>query len=82
MENTEKTELILKHANYRYMFMPEEELRETLKTWSRHQLISWLKWNDRNGIYGDEESLAELGNIMSYEEGVEIMIDQIYQKNA
>jgi hypothetical protein len=71
-----KEELIAKNPNYRYTFMSEEELRNELKNWSRQNLINWLSWNDKNGIYRDEESFAELGAIMTYEEGVEIMVRQ------
>lgn len=75
----EKHELIRKHGNYRYIFMKEEELREELKNWTRQDLINWLKWNDPNGIYDDVQSLQEVGRIMSFEEGVEIMVNQIIQ---
>jgi hypothetical protein len=57
-------------------------LRTELKNWSRKDLIEWLTWNDPNGIYNDEQSMDELGNVMTYEEGVEIMINQIIQNNA
>lgn len=72
-----KNELIRKNGNYRYIFISKKELREELKKWDRQDLINWLKWNDPNGIYDDKQSLAELGNIMTYEEGIEIMISQI-----
>lgn len=62
--------------------MNEVELRTELKNWSRKDLIEWLTWNDPNGIYNDEQSMDELGNILTYEEGVEIMINQIIQNNA
>ena len=74
-----KEELIAKNPNYRYKFLREEELRNELKNWNREELINWLSWNDPNGIYQDEESLAELGYIMTYEEGVEIMVRQAQQ---
>lgn len=67
------------HPNYKYMEMNEFQLRNELKKLCREDLINWLSWNDKNGIYKEEESLSELGNIMSYEEGVEIMIRQIIQ---
>lgn len=76
--NTSK-ELINKHPNYRIMFLNEEQLRKELNNWNRNDLISWLRWNDPNGVYEDGQSIQELGNIMSYEEGVEIMINQIIQ---
>ncbi len=82
MDKYEISKLIEKHGNYRYIFMNEEELRTELKKWCRQDLICWLKWNDPNGIYEDNKSIKEIGCIMSYEVGVEIMIEQIIQKNA
>ncbi|MEO9257139.1 MAG: hypothetical protein ABI207_02085 [Crocinitomicaceae bacterium] len=67
------------NPNYKYLFFNKEELKLELKKWSRIDLINWLKWNDPNGIYRDEESLHELGNIMSYEEGIGLVIKQIIQ---
>lgn len=74
-----KEELIAKNPNYRYKFMGEEELRDKLKNWRRQDLINWLSWNDPNGIYREKDSLAEVGVIMTYEEGVEIMVRQAKQ---
>lgn len=82
MGNYEIKTMIEKHLNYKYISMNEVELRTELKNWSRKDLIEWLTWNDPNGIYNDEQSMDELGNIMTYEEGVEIMINQIIQNNA
>lgn len=67
--------------DYRYQIMnlSEAELREELLKWSRRDLISWLTWNDPNGIYNDKDSMDELGNIMSKEEGIEIIVGQIIQ---
>jgi hypothetical protein len=62
--------------------MNEDELRDELKKWTRQDLINWLQWNDRNGVYDDEQSMAEIGQIMTFEEGVEIMVNQIIQKDA
>jgi hypothetical protein len=81
MDNYEIKQYLEKHVNYRYVFMNELELRAELKGWCRQDLINWLKWNDANGIYDDEQSFSEIGCIMSYEEGVEIMINQIIQKH-
>ncbi len=81
MENVMNTKeaLVNKHPNYRLMFLNEEQLREELISWNRHNLISWLKWNDSNGVYEDKQSLQELGNIITYQEGVEIIVNQIIQ---
>jgi hypothetical protein len=40
-------------------------------------LIEWLCWNDRNGVYKDDDSLQEFGNIVSKEEAIEIITRQI-----
>jgi hypothetical protein len=46
---------------------------------SRAHLIEWLCWNDQNGVYRDEESLAEFGEILSKEEAYWIALRQIGQ---
>ncbi|WP_164675168.1 hypothetical protein [Anditalea andensis] len=43
-------------------------LKRSIKL-SREELIDRLCWNDPNGIYRDEDSLNELGNVMTLEEG-------------
>lgn len=75
----EKRFLIAKHPNYRMFYLTADELKEVLKKWSRQDLINWLKWNDRNGVYDDEASMSEFGYIMSYEEGIEIITRQILE---
>ena len=44
---------------------------------TREELISWLCWNDPNGVYRDEESIAKFGEIMPYEEAYWIALRQI-----
>ncbi|WP_379853682.1 hypothetical protein [Flavobacterium xylosi] len=56
-----------------------DELEGELNTWSRLDLIAWLCWNDRNGVYKDEQSLQEFDNILSKEEAIEIITRQITQ---
>jgi hypothetical protein len=82
MDKYEIDNLIKKNGNYKYIFMNEGQLRTELEKWNRQDLINWLKWNDPNGIYDDTQSLVEIGCLMTYEEGIEIMIEQIIQKNA
>jgi hypothetical protein len=65
------------HIYYKVMDLPEKQLMGVIQNWSREQLIDWLSWNDRNGVYTDKESLKEFGNVMSKEEGIEIMFRQI-----
>ena len=68
-----------KHQDIRYLVMdlPENELLNVVRSMSREELIAWLSWNDRNGVYRDEDSLAEFGNVMTKAEGEEIMFRQI-----
>ncbi|WP_295794656.1 hypothetical protein [Mucilaginibacter sp.] len=57
--------------------LSEERLIILVNGMSRYDIIEWLSWNDPNGIYNDERSLKELGNIMSKEEGIEILLRQV-----
>ena len=66
-----------RHPFYTIMALKGDVLINELNSWSRLDLIEWLSWNDRNGIYKDEDSLAELGNILTKEEALEIMVRQI-----
>ena len=67
----------LKHPYYKLMELRADALETELNSWSRLELIEWLCWNDRNGVYKDEESLQEFGNTVSKEEAIEIIIRQI-----
>ncbi|WP_143961206.1 hypothetical protein [Litoribacter populi] len=60
-----------------YIDLPKDILVDEVNKLSREELIEWLSWNDPNGIYRDEDSFDELGNVMSLKEGREIMIRQI-----
>ena len=48
----------------------------------RNDIIEWLAWNDPNGIYHDEQSMKELGNIMTRDEGLEILIRQVEENRV
>lgn len=67
----------LKHPNYQLMELKGDALETELNKWSRLDLIAWLCWNDRNGVYKDEESMQEFGNRVSKEEAIEIITRQI-----
>lgn len=69
--------LKLSNWNYKIMVLRGNELMNELNSYSRETIIKWLQWNDRNGVYTDEQSLKEFGNILSREEGIEIMYRQI-----
>nr|WP_314498680.1 hypothetical protein [uncultured Chryseobacterium sp.] len=56
-----------------------DDLETELNSWSRLDLIEWLSWNDRNGVYRDEDSLREFGNTVGKEEAIEIITKQIIQ---
>jgi hypothetical protein len=68
-----------KNSGYSYQSLTEiseENLILLVNAMTREDLIEWLNWNDPNGIYQDEQSLKELGNVMSREEGIEILLRQ------
>jgi hypothetical protein len=55
----------------------EAEFKIFLNSLTREDIMEWLIWNDPNGIYSDEQSLKELGNIMTKEESLEIMLRHV-----
>jgi hypothetical protein len=67
----------LKHPYYKLMELRGEALETELNSWSRLELIEWLCWNDRNGVYRDEQSMQEFDNILGKEEAIEIITRQI-----
>ncbi|MCW4452465.1 hypothetical protein OK344_09610 [Kaistella sp. BT6-1-3] len=67
------------HPYYRIMELKGDELQNQLTSWSRSELIDWLCWNDRNGVYTDDDSLREFGNILSRERAVEIIAEMLNQ---
>lgn len=67
----------LKHPCYKVMELRDFALETELNSWSRLDLIEWLSWNDRNGVYRDNESLQEFDNILSKEDAIEIITRQI-----
>lgn len=69
----------LKHPYYKLMDLKGAYLENELNSWSRLDLIEWLCWNDRNGVYRDEDSLHEFGNTVSKELAIEIITKQIIQ---
>ena len=50
--------------------------KREVKEMTREQLIEVLEWNDPNGVYNDEDSILEFGEIMSREEAEMIIIRQ------
>ena len=70
----------LKHPYYKLMELKGEVLETELNSWSRLDLIEWLCWNDRNGIYSDEDSIAEFGNVLGRDNSMEIVLKQVLEK--
>ncbi len=67
----------LRHPFYKLMKLNNEALKIELATWSRIEIIEQLCWNDRNGIYSDEDSMAEIGSVIASSEAINIVIKQI-----
>ena len=65
------------YTYHQFVDLPREKAIILLHSFSRSDIIEWLSWNDPNGIYEDEISLKEFGNLLSLEEGLEIMIRQL-----
>jgi hypothetical protein len=47
------------------------KVRAELLTWPREKLIGWLQWNDANGIWTDEDMIANDMDPMTVEDAVE-----------
>ena len=50
--------------------------KREVKEMTREQLIEVLEWNDPNGVYNDEDSILEFGEIMTREEAEALVIGQ------
>ena len=70
-----------RHPFYKIMELGIEELQSELLSWERINLIEWLRWNDKNGVYDDEQSLREFGHILYKDEAIKIIINQIHNNN-
>lgn len=72
-----RREKIATSIYYKLMELRGDALQLKLNSWSRNELITWLKWNDPNGVYRDEDSLREFDNILGKPEAMEIITRQI-----
>jgi hypothetical protein len=70
------------YSYHSFADLPEQDVNKLIKKLTRKDLIEWLSWNDPNGIYDDEQSLKEINNIMSREEGIEIMLRHINESRS
>ena len=64
---------------YEIMDLSQADLHNFLQLCSREEIISWLQWNDPNGVYTDSLSMAEFATIVSKEEGIEIIKRQLVE---
>ena len=63
--------------NYSIMEVPGTLLSQFLEDATREELINWLCWNDKNGIYNDIDHLAEFDCIMTKEDAIINVKNQI-----
>ena len=61
----------------KYFKYTQTELKNELKTWSRHDMIAWLSWNDPSGIYTDKECKECCLKCLTKVEGTEIIMRHI-----
>lgn len=59
---------------YKVMDLNPKDLQAEVSQWSRDTVIGWLNWNDSNGIWTDEDSIAEGMQPMTVEEARNYMI--------
>lgn len=62
--------------------LSEPDLVPFVKSLTRYDIIEWLIWNDRNGVYSDEESTREFGTIMTLDEATEILLRQVAENRV
>lgn len=51
--------------------------RQRLMGWSREDLIAWLRWNDPNGSYTDEDAATEDMDPLEVEDAVDIIMGHV-----
>ena len=51
--------------------------RARLMTWPREDLIAWLRWNDPNGSFTDEEADAEGWEPLDVEGAVDMIMQHV-----
>lgn len=66
----------------RLIEISDTELADVIGHLNRHDIIEWLMWNDRNGVYSDVDSLREFGVVMTKEEGLEILSRQVEENRV
>lgn len=71
-----------KYSYQQFIELPLEEVVMLINSLSREDMIEWLSWNDPNGIYSDKRSLKELGNVITKDEAIEIMLRQIEENKV
>jgi hypothetical protein len=51
--------------------------RRRLLAWPRDRLIGWLMWNDRNGVFSDEDAEREGMDPITVEDAVELVMQHV-----
>lgn len=51
--------------------------RQRLMKWTREELIDWLRWNDPNGSYSDEDASAEDMDPLDVESAVDLVMKHV-----
>lgn len=51
--------------------------RRRLMTWPREDLIAWLRWNDHNGSFTDEDAEAEGWEPLTVKGAVDIIMRHV-----
>lgn len=66
---------------YQIMEMTPEERSAEINTWDREKVIYWLKWNDPNGLYTDQDLIDEGWEdlIFTLESAREYMINKLLE---
>lgn len=81
--HTQKSFWTVNEYSYiRLIEISDTEFTDVIGNLSRHDIIEWLMWNDRNGVYSDIDSLREFGAVMTKEEGLEILLRQVEENRV
>lgn len=54
-----------------------EHVDHELRKWTRRALLDWLKWNDPNGSYSDEDQIRDGYDPLTRDELHELVMDSV-----
>lgn len=52
-----------------------------VKKWKRQNILNWLSWNDKNGIYQDKEAKQEGYKPMTKKEALDVITRIVTENN-